>query len=126
MQSGFIALRQANIELQNEMSAVILAMERAFHIVNGNCQAGCAAACYSVKGSGSSSNRCCCCSYCCRGWQYFELALPSPALAVMTSPAILKSLYNVWNEYLNGVGRRKPESLFSGAERGKVKFKFSR
>jgi hypothetical protein len=48
----------------------------------------------------------------------------------MTSPATLmanpKSLYDVWNEYLNGVGGRKPARLFSEAERGRVKFKYSR
>jgi hypothetical protein len=37
-----------------------------------------------------------------------------------------KSLYNVWNEYLLGVGGRKPSRLFCEAERGRVKFTYSR
>lgn len=59
-----------------------------------------------------------------------ERALLIPALAVMTSPAFLmanpKSLYNVWNRFQNGVGRRKPARLSSDAERGRVKLKYSR
>ncbi len=61
----------------------------------------------------------------------FTDATSAPALALMTSPANLmvnpKSLYDVWNnEYLHGVGGRKPARLFSEAERGLVKFKYSR
>lgn len=129
MQSGFMTLRRENIELRNEMSAMMLAMERGFHIVNGNVRrvalqpvarsraavvaAADVAAATTAAVVGDN-----------------ERALLSPALAVMTSPATLmanpKSLYDVWNEYLNGVGGRKPARLFSEAERGRVKFKYSR
>ena len=58
-----------------------------------------------------------------------ERALLAPALA-MTNPATLmpnpKSLYDLWNEYLHGVGGRKPARLFSESERGRVKHKYSR
>ena len=32
----------------------------------------------------------------------------------------------LWNEYLNGVGGRKPARLFSATERGRVKYKYTR
>jgi hypothetical protein len=48
----------------------------------------------------------------------------------MTNPATLmpnpKSLYDLWHEYLHGVGGRKPARLFSETERGRVKYKFTR
>ena len=128
LQSGFMTLRRENIELRNEISAMMLAMERGFHVVNGNVRrvalqpvartrvaaaAGGGAAGAGVVIGGDD-----------------ERALLAPALAVMTSPATLmanpKSLYDVWNEYLHGVGGRKPARLFSEAERGRVKFKYSR
>jgi hypothetical protein len=111
------------------MSAMMLAMERGFHIVNGNVRrvalqpvarsraAVVAAADVTAATTAAvvGDN---------------ERALLSPALAVMTSPATLmanpKSLYDVWNEYRNGVGGRKPARLFSEAEQGQVKFKYSR
>ncbi len=36
LQSGFISLRRENLELQNEISSLMLSMERRFQIVNGN------------------------------------------------------------------------------------------
>jgi hypothetical protein len=36
LQSGFMTLRRENIELRSEISAMMLALERGFHIVNGN------------------------------------------------------------------------------------------
>jgi hypothetical protein len=86
---------------------MMLAMERGFHIVNGNVRrvalqpvarsraAVVAAADVTAATTAAvvGDN---------------ERALLSPALAVMTSPATLmanpKSLYDVWNEYRNGVG----------------------
>ena len=38
----------------------------------------------------------------------------------------LKSLFDLWDEYLNGVGGRKPARLFSETERGRVKYKYTR
>jgi hypothetical protein len=36
LQSGFMSLRRENLELRNEISSLILSMERGFQIVNGN------------------------------------------------------------------------------------------
>jgi hypothetical protein len=52
------------------------------------------------------------------------------AALAMTNPHTLmpnpKSLYDLWTEYLTGVGGRKPARLFSEAERGRVKYKYTR
>ena len=63
------------------------------------------------------------------GGAAMELA---PALAMMHPPTLMpkpKSLYdlcNLWDEYLNGVGGRKPARHFSESERGRVKYKYTR
>jgi hypothetical protein len=52
-----------------------------------------------------------------------------PALAMTNPPTLMpqpKSLYDLKNEYLNGVGERKPARLFSATERGRVKYKYTR
>ena len=52
-----------------------------------------------------------------------------PALAMTNPPTLMphpKSLYDLWNEYLNGVGGRKPARLFSATERGRIKYKYTR
>ena len=53
----------------------------------------------------------------------------APALAMMNPPSLMpnpKSLFDLWDEYLNGVGGRKPARLFSQTERGRVKYKYTR
>ena len=53
----------------------------------------------------------------------------APALAMMNPPSLMpnpKSLFDLWDEYLNGVGGRKPARLFSETERGRVKYKYTR
>ena len=47
----------------------------------------------------------------------------APLATLTTKP---KTLYDLWDEYVFGVGGRKPAKDFSAAERGKVKFKYSR
>ena len=37
-----------------------------------------------------------------------------------------KTLYILWDEYMNGVGGRKPAKDFTRQERGRVKFKYHR
>jgi hypothetical protein len=53
----------------------------------------------------------------------------APALKMMNPPTLMpkpKSLFNLWDEYLNGgVGGRKPARLFSETERGRVKYKYT-
>jgi len=46
-----------------------------------------------------------------------------PLSSLMPNP---KSLFDLWDEYLNGVGGRKPARLFSETERGRVKYKYTR
>ena len=58
-----------------------------------------------------------------------EQALLAPALAMMNPATLMpnpRSLYDLWNEYLNGVGGRKPARLFSETERGRCKSKYCR
>jgi hypothetical protein len=101
-----MTLRHENIELRNEISVMMLAMERGFHIVNGNVrrvalQPVARTRVTTADGAGAGG----------AGvvvGDVDEQALLAPALAVMMSPATLmanpKSLYDVWNEYLHGVG----------------------
>jgi hypothetical protein len=127
LQSGLLTLRRENIELRNELSAMMMAMERGFSVVNGNVRrvamqpirrvgteaeaAAAAAATAALGGNGG------------------EQALLAPALAMMNPATLMpnpRSLYDLWNEYLNGVGGRKPARLFSETERGRCKSKYCR
>jgi hypothetical protein len=54
----------------------------------------------------------------------------APALAMMNPPKLMprspKSLFDLWDEYINGVGGRKPARHFlEPAERGRVKYKYT-
>ena len=60
------------------------------------------------------------------GGAAMELA---PALALMNLPTLMpkpKSLFDLWDEYINGVGGRKPARHFLEPERGWVKYKYTR
>ena len=49
----------------------------------------------------------------------------APALAMMNPPTLMpspKSLFDLWDGYINGVGGRKPARLFSEPVRGRVKY----
>jgi hypothetical protein len=48
------------------------------------------------------------------------------AAQISTLSANPRTLYSLWAEYKNGIGGRKAARLFSRAERGKVKYKYSR
>ena len=141
LQSGFMSLRRENLELRNEISAMTLSMERGFQIVNGNVRRvalqparrrdttamvrtatmtdATAAAALAAIGEGAAEDTV----------VAGERAMLAPALA-MTNPATLmpnpKSLFDLWTEYLFGVGGRKPARLFSETERGRVKYKYTR
>ncbi|KAI2497397.1 hypothetical protein MHU86_17108 [Fragilaria crotonensis] len=138
LQSGFLSLRRENIEIRNNIAGMLQAMERGFHIINGNVRraalqpaqrvprppggaAATAATAAAIAAAAAGADD--------QGAEALERALLRPALA-MTSPATLmpnpRSLYDLWNEYLHGVGGRKPARLFSETERGQVKYKYSR
>ncbi|KAI2490022.1 hypothetical protein MHU86_24566 [Fragilaria crotonensis] len=36
LQSGFLSLRRENVEIRNDIAGILQAMERGFHIINGN------------------------------------------------------------------------------------------
>ena len=129
LQSGIMSLRRENIELRTEFERRIdvlsQVVERGFATVNGNIRrvamqpvrrrvtttmgidllAGAA-----TRTVGAAT----------------ELA---PALAMMNPPTLMpspKSLFDLWDEYINGVGGRKPARHFSEPERGRVKYKYTR
>ena len=135
LQSGFLSLRRENVELRSEIAGLVVAMERGFQTVNGNVRrialqparrrdatattVGVAVA----TGGGAAAALP-------DSVAAAERALLAPALAMTNAPTTLmpnpKSLYDLWNEYLHGVGGRKPARLFSESERGRVKHKYSR
>ena len=46
-----------------------------------------------------------------------------PTALLMPRP---RTLYQLWDEYIRGIGNNKPAKYFTRAERGKFKFKYSR
>jgi len=127
LQSSVMSLRREHIELRSDIANLKQVVERGFATVNGNIKrvamqpvrrvatttginllAGAATGGTSIAGAA------------------MELA---PALAMMNPPTLMpkpKSLFDLWDEYLNGVGGRKPARLFSETERGRVKYKYTR
>jgi hypothetical protein len=142
LQSGFLSLRRENVEIRNNIAGILQAMERGFHIINGNVRRaalqparrvprppGGAAATAAATAATAAAITAAAAGADDQGAEALERALLRPALA-MTNPATLmpnpRSLYDLWNEYLHGVGGRKPARLFSETERGQVKYKYSR
>lgn len=150
LQSGFLSLRRENMELRSEIAGIAIAMERGFHVVNGNVRRIALQPTTRRRGDATApTNLTALAAGTAMGTAVgtavatgggaggappdsvaaAERALLAPALA-MTNPATLmpnpKSLYDLWNEYLHGVGGRKPARLFSESERGRVKHKFCR
>ena len=44
----------------------------------------------------------------------------------MSLSANPRSLFDLWEEYTNGIGGRKPAKSYTPVERGKVKYKYTR
>jgi hypothetical protein len=103
LQSGILGLRRENIELRSDMAGMMQAMTRGFEIVNGNLRRVSMQtavqrrvrpetgidilATAAATGTGG--------------------ALMAPALAMTNPPTLMpnpKSLFDLWNEYLDGVG----------------------
>lgn len=65
-----------------------------------------------------------------QGAKALERALIQPTLAAMTNPGNLMpnpwSLYDMWNEYLHGVGGESLQGYSSKPSEGQVKLKYSR
>ena len=129
LQSAIFGLRRENNELRNELRNDIAALkqfvDRGFSTINGNVRRVAIQPARRVATAtgldflaGAATTR--------TAGAATELA---PALA-MTNPPTLspnpKSLYDLWDEYLNGLGGRKPARLFSESERGRVKYKYTR
>ena len=57
-------------------------------------------------------------------------ARPVQASSSATTSAALsphpRTLFELWDEYTKGIGRRKPAREFNAQERGKVKYKYYR
>ena len=107
---GILSLRHENIALRNEFErrfdVLSQLIERGFATVNGNVrrvamqpvQRGVAKTTTTAAGAA------------------MELA---PALEMINPPTLMpsrKSLFDLWDEYINGVGGRKPARLFSEPE----------
>jgi hypothetical protein len=133
LQSGFMSLRRENVELRSEIAALSQAMDRGFQVMNGNmrrialqpARQRLATTITTAAGGAATGEGTAATDTVAAG----EQALLAAALA-MTNPATLmpnpKSLYDLWTEYLHGVGGRKPARLFSETERGRVKYKYTR
>ena len=129
LQSGMLSLRRENIDLRNEIERrferLTQGMDRGFATVNGNVRRVAMQPIRRVTTTtgidllaGTATGR--------TGGAAMELA---PALAMMHPPTLMpkpKSLFDLWDEYLNGVGGRKPARHFSESERGRVKYKYTR
>jgi hypothetical protein len=113
LQSGFMSLRRENLELQSEISSLMLSLERGFQIVNGNVRKvalqpvrtrGATATLTTTAGDPSPAIRE---EAAADTVAAGERALLAPALA-MTNPATLmpnpKSLFDLWTEHLHRIG----------------------
>jgi hypothetical protein len=49
----------------------------------------------------------------------------APAIAMTNPPTKPKKYSDMWDEYLNGIGGRKPARLISESDQGRVKYKYS-
>ena len=117
VQSALLAMRQENLELKTSMSAMKAILERNFEVVNGNLRrialrpARRIAAPVEVDDGGGGAGV---------GTAANDLAMMA---TLMPTP---RSLHDLWQEYLHGVGGRKPARLFSYTERGRSKHRYSR
>jgi hypothetical protein len=132
IQSGLLSLRQENMEIKSEMAAMKSTMmstiERGFGVVNGNIRR---VAAQPAQRMGSVQPQL---------PHEMETLAPAtgirtgtstgPGPSMMSHPATLmptpRNLHDLWNEYIFGVGGRKPARLFSMTERGQVKYKYCR
>jgi hypothetical protein len=125
LQSGILSLRRENIELRNEMERLHQGMERGFATINGNIKR---VAMQPVRRLATTAVGIDLLAGAATGTVGAAMEL-APALAMMNPPSLMpnpKSLFDLWDEYLNGVGGRKPARLFSQTERGRVKYKYTR
>jgi hypothetical protein len=132
IQSGLLSLRRENMEIKSEMAAMKSTMmstiERGFGVVNGNIRR---VAAQPAQRMGSVQPQL---------PHEMETLAPAtgirtgtstgPGPSMMSHPATLmptpRNLHDLWNEYIFGVGGRKPARLFSMTERGQVKYKYCR
>jgi hypothetical protein len=136
LQSGMMTLRRELIDLRNEtktdVAGVKQGMERGFEIVNGNMRRYAMQASVARRVRTSEGMEMLATAAVGRGGELATAtgrAAIGPALAMTNPPTLMphpKSLYDLWNEYLNGVGGRKPARLFSATERGRIKYKYTR
>ena len=88
------------------MTAMKAILERNFEVVNGNLRRIALQPARRRVGVGTAAND-----------------LASMMATLMPTP---RSLHDLWQEYLHGVGGRKPARLFSYTERGRSKHRYSR
>jgi Transcriptional activator of glycolytic enzymes len=130
VQSGIHSLRRENVEIKGAMASLSTTVERGFSIVNGNIRrlgnrpgtrvvnarledkrphAGGLDALVQAAAVGADGAR--------------PGALPMTNATLMPTP---RSLHDLWQEYMHGVGGRKPARHFSHTERGRVRHKYHR
>ncbi len=115
LQSGIFSLRRENLELHNDIAALKQFTESGFATINGNVRiVAIQKACRVATATGLDFLR----------GSYGACPCPRNDNPPTLSPNP-KSLFDLWDEYLNGIGERKPARLFSKSERGRVKYKYS-
>ncbi|KAI2509491.1 hypothetical protein MHU86_4868 [Fragilaria crotonensis] len=136
LQRRFLSLRRENVEIRNDIAGKLQAMERGFHIINGNVRRaalqparrvpippGGAAATAAATAATAAAIAAAAAGADDQGAKALERALLRPALA-MTNPATLmpnpRSLHDLWNECLHGVGGRKPARLSPKPSEGRL------
>lgn len=116
VQSALLAMRQENLEFKSSLAAMKVYLERGFEVVNGNVRrialqpARRVAAPVVIVGGGRDA----------------DMGAANDLAMMATLMPTPRSLHDLWSEYLNGVGGRKPARLFSYTERGRSKHRYSR
>jgi hypothetical protein len=115
LQSGILSLRRENIELRNDIASLKLALEQGFATVNGNVKrVAIQPACRAATGTGidilagAATNR--------------AATDTRAALAMMNPPTLMpnpKSLFDLWDEYLNGIGEKACKAVLGNRARAR-------
>jgi hypothetical protein len=117
MQSGLIALRQDNLEINTAINVIKFNLEQCFGILNGNIRQIALQPARRRTAGGERDKAA-------------DLAeVPGRAaannLAIMaTLMPMPKSLHNLWHQFHHGVGGRKAARLFSYSEQGRSKHRY--
>ena len=116
VQSALLAMRQENLELKTSLTAMKVLLERGFEVVNGNVRRIALQPARRVAAPVVVAD----------GGGVVDMGAANDLAMMATLMPTPRSLHDLWSEYLNGVGGRKPARLFSHTERGRSKHRYSR